>query len=274
EGGEVLGGLGHPRVVRGDDEEHGGHGPQARQRRADEALVARDVDEGDLPGARQGGPRVAELDGQAAPLLLLQPVRLRTGERRDEGRLAVVDVPRRRDDVHHPAPAAATARTAATRSSSCSGGTARRSRSRRPRCARPRTGTAPVRSACAHAASTATAALASSTPGAPPPPTAATLGTASAATSGPSAAAIRRARSRRVAGSVPSPAGTGGTGPARVASSAARVSLSTRSARAKGWRRSPSTTSASPSSSPHWGPPSSLSPEAVTSVAPARSVAE
>src|SRR5262249_51797826 len=57
---------------------------------------------------------------------------------------------------------------------------------------------------------------------------------------------------------------TGGGGPASVASSAARVSLSTRRARADGWRRSRSTSSARPRISPAWGPPSSLSPLAVT----------
>ena len=57
----------------------------------------------------------------------------------------------------------------------------------------------------------------------------------------------------------------------RVASSAARVSLSTRSARAAGCRRSRSISSASPNSRPACGPPSSLSPLAVTRSAPSRS---
>ena len=58
----------------------------------------------------------------------------------------------------------------------------------------------------------------------------------------------------------------------RVASRAASVSLSTRIARASGNRRTRSTSAASPSTSPHCGPPRSLSPEAVTRAAPARSV--
>ena len=74
--------------------------------------------------------------------------------------------------------------------------------------------------------------------------------------------------------SAPSASATGGGGPVSVASRAASVSLSTRSARAKGCRRNPSTSEARPRRSPHCGPPSSLSPEAVTSTAPADSVAE
>src|SRR3712207_7335266 len=50
---------------------------------------------------------------------------------------------------------------------------------------------------------------------------------------------------------------SGGGGPVRVASRAASVSLSTRSARAKGCRRKDSTRSERPSISPHCGPPRS-----------------
>ena len=117
---------------------------------------------------------------------------------------------------------------------------------RRPRAApsagRPRTG--PARrargrdrrpGAARSAASTgrATPALASSTPGAPPPPTWAAQSTATPPTFSASAAA----RTRRSSTSASSIARTGGSGPRSVASSAASVSLSTRSARASGWRR-------------------------------------
>ncbi len=67
-------------------------------------------------------------------------------------------------------------------------------------------------------------------------------------------------------------AAVGGGGPVRVASSAARVSLSTRRARADGWRRSRSMSPASPNSRPACGPPSSLSPLAVTRSAPSASI--
>ena len=151
---------------------------------------------------------------------------------------------------------------------------------RRPRAApsagRPRT--APARrargrdrrpGAAGSAASTgrATPALASSTPGAPPPPTWAAQSTATPPTFSASAAA----RTRRSSTSASSIARTGGSGPRSVASSAASVSLSTRSARARGWRRRRCTRSASPNTRPACGPPSSLSPDAVTRVRPARS---
>ena len=116
------------------------------------------------------------------------------------------------------------------------------------------------------------AALGSSTPGAPPPPTA--------------AVEAHRARHRRRAGSasrrrlapatlgvgVPAPSRSGGSGPRSVASSAARVSLSTRSARADGMPAQPlDQRRPRRASRPACGPPSSLSPLAVTRAAPARS---
>ena len=52
-----------------------------------------------LPG-RQRRPREAEVDGEAAPLLLGEPVGVHAGEREDERRLAVIDVARGGDDVH------------------------------------------------------------------------------------------------------------------------------------------------------------------------------
>ena len=80
-----------------------------------------------------------------------------------------------------------------------------------------------------------------------------------------------RARACSAAGSASRRRRVGVPGPRRVASNAARVSLSTRIARASGCRRSRANSSAAPgapSSSPACGPPSSLSPDAVTSVAP------
>ncbi len=86
--------------------------------------------------------------------------------------------------------------------------------------------------------------------------------------------ASRSARRCRSAGSASRNRRTGGRGPRSVASSAASVSLSTRIARARGWRRIRATASApapgAPSTSPACGPPSSLSPDAVTSAAPWR----
>ena len=77
-------------------------------------------------------------------------------------------------------------------------------------------------------------------------------------------------RACSAAGSASSATRAGGPGPRRVASSAARVVLPGRRARARGWRRSRSTTSRRPSTRPACGPPSSLSPLHVTTAAPSR----
>ena len=173
----------------------------------------------------------------------------------------------------------AAASTAAASSSSSSGRTALRSSSRRPSSTRPttagnapdRTG-APARSAAVRVAGRLTAALGSGTPGAPPPPTAASLGTARASSPAPaSRAATRPARAASDAGLAASAAASGTGGPDRLASRAAIVVLPTRRARASGCRASRCTSSARPRMRPACGPPSSLSPLAVTSAAPASS---
>src|SRR5262249_45922645 len=66
---------------------------RARDHGLDEALVARHVDE---PEAARPDVEVgeAELDGDAALLLLLEPVGVDAGQRPDERGLAVIDVPR------------------------------------------------------------------------------------------------------------------------------------------------------------------------------------
>ena len=61
---------------------------------ADEALVPRDVDERQAPPVRKLERRVAEVDRDAALLLLGQAVGVLAGERAYEPRLAVVDVAR------------------------------------------------------------------------------------------------------------------------------------------------------------------------------------
>ena len=95
----VLARLPPPALVRRDDEQDCRDGPDAGQHRGQEALVAGDVDEGDATG-RQVGPRVPELDGQAATVLLGEPVRVAAGQGPDEGRLAVVDMTSGGDDEH------------------------------------------------------------------------------------------------------------------------------------------------------------------------------
>jgi hypothetical protein len=91
---DVLAGLRHPALVRRDDEQNGRRGPHPGEHRGDEPLVAGHVDERHRAG-RQVGPGEPEVDGHAAPLLLGVAVGLHTGERPNERRLAVVDVPGR-----------------------------------------------------------------------------------------------------------------------------------------------------------------------------------
>jgi hypothetical protein len=95
---EVLAGLGHDALVGGDDQDGqihpagtGGHGLH-------EALVAGHVHH---PGNRsigQGEVGEAQLEGDAPPLLLRQPVGVDAGEGLHQRGLAVVDVPGGADD--------------------------------------------------------------------------------------------------------------------------------------------------------------------------------
>ena len=97
----------------------------------DEALVARDVDHRDVPPARQLERRVAEVDGDAALLLLRQAVGVLAGQRPDEPGLAVVDVSRRPEDqrrVAHPAGAVRARETARATSSTSASRIVRQSR--------------------------------------------------------------------------------------------------------------------------------------------------
>ena len=83
-----------------DDEEARVDRADAREHVLDEAHVTGHVDEGDaaLPDGSVG-PREAEVDREAAALLLGEAVGVGAGEREDERRLAVVDVTRSRDDA-------------------------------------------------------------------------------------------------------------------------------------------------------------------------------
>ena len=264
----MLGRLRHPALVGGDDEQHRRHRPDAGEHRGDEPLVARDVDERDLARPRQRRPGEPEVDRHAAAALLGPPVGLHPGERPDQRRLAVVDVPGRGDDLH--------ASTAAASVSSASGGTRAQVEQ-----------AAAVLEAAEHrrlaGAQRGRERLGQRDRGAGQRD----AGRAAAADGGLGvdrfgghAVAAQGRREPRRAGAQRGRRGvegrrTGVAGPRRVASIAASVSLSTRSARASGCRRSRATSSApapgAPSSSPACGPPRSLSPDAVTSVAPRRS---
>src|SRR5262249_48640456 len=97
---EMLLGLRHHAVVGGDGEEDEIHAVRAREHVADEALVAGHVDDA---GALAVGvePGEAEVDRDAARLLLLEAHGVLAGERADERRLPVVDVTGRADDQRH-----------------------------------------------------------------------------------------------------------------------------------------------------------------------------
>ena len=76
---EVFAGLRHDAVVGGDDEDHRVHAAGASHHGLDEILVARHVDDADLPvGDGAGGE--AELDRHAALFLLLERVGVAAGE--------------------------------------------------------------------------------------------------------------------------------------------------------------------------------------------------
>ena len=91
---EVLARLRHDRLVRRDDEEHGVDPSGAGQHVAHETLVARHVHEGEAD-ALPFRVRETEVDRNAAPFLLREPVRVDPRQRLHQGRLAVVDVPGR-----------------------------------------------------------------------------------------------------------------------------------------------------------------------------------
>ncbi len=228
--------------------------------------MARHVDERErFLAGRQRRPGVAELDGEPAPALLLEPVGLHPGERFDQRRFAVVDMTRRRDDVHRE-PA---------QQRGANGGSEiaiplRRHRARVDEAAATRerraiTGGLAARSSSAQRSGSASAHPGSSSPGAPPPPTAPALGTGSPPPASPASLSTRACNCSAVACSA-CHVGVGGV--RKVASSAASVSLSTRKARASGARRQRCTSSAAPAMMPACGPPSSLSPLAVTRLAP------
>ena len=83
---QVLPGLGHDAVVQRDHQQEQIDARGARDHRADEALVAGDVHDGQPAAGRQLERRVAELDRDAAALLLRQPVGVDAGQRRAPAR--------------------------------------------------------------------------------------------------------------------------------------------------------------------------------------------
>ena len=92
----MLAGLGHDGLVGRDDQQHRLDPAGSRQHVAHEALVPGHVHEGEADAAPLR-VREAEVDGDPAPLLLRQSIGVDSGQRLDQGRFAVVDVPRRAD---------------------------------------------------------------------------------------------------------------------------------------------------------------------------------
>ncbi len=114
--GQMLARLRHDAVVGGNHQDHEVDAGGAGQHVVHQALVARHIDEADglAVGPRPVGE--AQIDGDAARLLLLEPVGVDPGEPAHQRRLAVIDMAGGTDD-HGPA------------SSSSRGCTARRSAS-------------------------------------------------------------------------------------------------------------------------------------------------
>ena len=98
---EVLVRLRPRAFVRVDDEQEEVDAARAGDHRAHEALVPGHVDDGELRPVRELERRVAEVDRDAAFALLRQPVGVLAGQRLDERRLAVVDVPCGADRQRH-----------------------------------------------------------------------------------------------------------------------------------------------------------------------------
>ncbi|EAU66728.1 conserved hypothetical protein [Stigmatella aurantiaca DW4/3-1] len=97
---QVLARLGHDALVRGHHQHRQVHAPGARGHRLDEALVAGHIHHPRDGAALQRQVGKAQLQGDAAALLLFEPVCIDARQGFHQGRLAVVDVPRRPDD--HP----------------------------------------------------------------------------------------------------------------------------------------------------------------------------
>jgi hypothetical protein len=100
---QVLAGLCLDPLVGGDDQEQDAHAAQTCQGVVEKALMSGDVDEGELHRfiaageARRGKVGEAEIEGDAAALLLRQAIAVDAGHGAHQCRLAVVDVPRRTD---------------------------------------------------------------------------------------------------------------------------------------------------------------------------------
>ena len=225
------------------------------------------------------GEREAEVDGEPARLLLGEAVGIGAGEREDERRLAVVDVAGGGDDPHaspRVAPSGSGAergdeRGVVGRVDACAG--RRRPRRRRPgRPRRARAGGASARRRRRRRRATPTDGIVS--PGSDPPPATASVSTTLRAGDA-RRRSPRRGRAASSSGAVAMrQSGIDGrvAGEVRERDGLQRGEGELVGAHRPGQRmraRSSATRSARPTMTPACGPPSSLSPENVTSAAPA-----
>ena len=90
--------LRHHAVVGGDGEQHQVDAVRAGQHVADEALMARDIDDAGAGAVGQREIGEAEIDRDPALLFFLQPIGVLPGERLDERGLAVIDMTGGTDD--------------------------------------------------------------------------------------------------------------------------------------------------------------------------------
>jgi len=94
----VFAGLRHHTVVGRDHQQREIDACRAGQHGVDETLVAGHVDEAEHPAIIQRLVGIAQLDGDAARLFLLEPVGVDTGDRTHQRRLAMVDMSGGADD--------------------------------------------------------------------------------------------------------------------------------------------------------------------------------
>ena len=144
---EVLKGLRPRPVIGGDDQQHAVNRQDSGQHVRQKALVSRHIDKAELGTIREGRISKAEIDRQATPLLLRQPVGIDPGQGAHQRGFAVIDMAGRREDH------ADSDESWATNSASFS--RQRKSRMTRPRSIRPITGTGNPRKRRASASSAA-----------------------------------------------------------------------------------------------------------------------
>mgnify|MGYP001449094118 CR=1 FL=1 len=97
---QVLARLGASTFVRCDDEKGQVDAARAREHVLDEPFVAGHIDDADFAPGRQREPGKAEVDGEAALLLLAEPVWIDPGQCLDKRALAMVHMPRGADNRH------------------------------------------------------------------------------------------------------------------------------------------------------------------------------